>query len=295
LVAVIELPAPAKRVAVVGADGFVGRWMFATVRAHHPDALGTGRRPGEGLAHLDLTDHVDLPWAGHSDGLILAGQTNVGACERDPRGTRLVNVEGTLRVAESMLAEGVRPVFFSSDYVFSGREGGYRPNSPREPTTEYGRQKVAVEDGLRALSDRALIVRLGKTFSVERGSGTLLDETAAQLARGEMVRAATDQVLTPTRVEDVVCAVLALLGLGNGGTFHVCGPALTRYELVCRLALAMGVPSRRVEPVRLSDLELTPPRPLNSAMTEDALGPIMERRLIPLSDSIAETAASWRD
>jgi dTDP-4-dehydrorhamnose reductase len=283
--------------AVVGASGFVGRWLLAALRARHPDAMGTSHRGVGGLAPLDLSDPVgvvDLPWSGHVAGAILAATTNVRACEEDPQGSRRVNVEGTLRVAEVMLAAGVQPVFFSSDYVFSGAEGGYGEDAPREPSTEYGRQKVEAEDRLADLAPGALIVRLGKTFSVERGSGTLLDEMAAQLVRGEVIRAATDQVLTPIRVEDVVRAVVALVRHEAQGVRHVCGPPITRYELACQLTEAMGLPRERVEAVRLADLGLCPPRPLNTAMTPTIrLSELTKREPIPLRASLAETAAHW--
>ena len=128
---------------MIGAAGFLGRAFLEAYRRAHPGTIGTcagggaGAGPaGPGVARADLPRR--LADTGHREALILAGVASIVRCERDPAGTRAVNVEGTLRLAEALLAAGVRPVFASSDYVFDGvarrLPRGGRPGA-RAPST----------------------------------------------------------------------------------------------------------------------------------------------------------------
>lgn len=217
---------------VIGAGGFLGR--------HFVKALGPGT-PSTTRRELDLADPdpsvVSRLAEGCQSALLLAAIPQIDRCEKDPAGTRRVNVDGTMRVAEHLLSLGVTPVFFSSDYVFKGDTGGYTDDAPTEPTTEYGRQKVEVERRLRELGpERSLIVRLSKVFSIGKGDGTLFDAMAATLAQGATIRAAEDQRFCPTFILPVLKAVLTLLEANVRGTVNVCAPdGVSRFEAATML------------------------------------------------------------
>src|ERR1700674_124818 len=49
----------------------------------------------------------------------------VDYCELHPEETRRVNVAGTLNVAKACRQVQARMIFFSSDYVFDGKQGSY--------------------------------------------------------------------------------------------------------------------------------------------------------------------------
>ena len=73
--------------------------------------------------------------------LILVAVTKIDTCEEEKAMTRRVNVDGTLELIRQLVNEGIKPVFFSSDYVFDGDTGGYLDESPLNPINEYGHQK----------------------------------------------------------------------------------------------------------------------------------------------------------
>ena len=110
------------------------------------------------------------------------------------------------------------------------------------------------------------MLRIGKTYGVTPGDGTLLDEMAALLASGRPVRAATDQRMNPTCVYDLVRAVYRLSGTCFG-TINCCAPEIvTRYDLALMVADAVGADRSLVRAISLEDLDESFDRPKNTGM-----------------------------
>jgi len=256
----VAVRAAPPKTAVIGAGGFLGRQLLAAYRAYYPDTLGTLRDPSGGEPRLDLAA-VDiaplrLAEAGYEAAIIAAGLTNVAACQRNSQFAVSRNVTGTLRLASQLAALGIKTVFLSSDYVFDGIHGGYDDDAVPRPLNVYGACKAQVERRLPDVcGDNYLIVRLSKVFGLIAGDGTLLDEMAALLSQGKVVRAAADQVFCPTYVHDVVRAIHFLQAAGATGTYNVCAPeAWRRADLAAAVAAAIGAPPTLVETISLSDL-----------------------------------------
>jgi dTDP-4-dehydrorhamnose reductase len=296
-----SLPAGLPRTAVIGAEGFLGHAFLEAYRRVHPGAIGTVRgAPSSGLAHFDLADPGGRPPSladtGHREALILAGVGSIVRCERDPAGTRAVNVEGTVRCAEALLAAGVRPVFFSSDYVFDGSRGGYRETDAPAPGTEYGRQKAETEARLIEVSGGdCRILRLSKIYAVERGGRTLLDEMAARLVAGDGVDAADDSIFCPTLREDLVAAVALVQARDLRGIVHVCGPeARSWHDLASALVSALGVAQSLVRRCSIDDIHRDPQRPKNISMRNERLVSSTGCTFTPVAASVERVAALWR-
>jgi dTDP-4-dehydrorhamnose reductase len=284
------------KLAVIGATGYIGRRLHRAALERDSSSAGTSRRE-DGLATLDLTSPdvraLKLPENGHTHAAIAAAVPEIAACERDPAGTRAVNVDGAVELARQLQNEGVVPILFSSDYVFDGEAGGYSDDAPLSPSTEYGRQKAELEAEVGGL---ALVVRLGKVYGTERGEGTLLDEMAASLSAGAKVRAAADQIMTPVRVEDVVDSVLALADAGIRGVVNVCGPERrSRLELAVALAEALGPGAGTVEEISLDDLGEGFTRPKRTDLLATRLLAETDLRPAPVSAAIPVVAANYAE
>jgi dTDP-4-dehydrorhamnose reductase len=91
-------------------------------------------------------------------------------------------------------------------------------------------------------------------YGTRHGDGTLLDEIASRLACGHSYRAAYDQVFSPTWVEDLPRAIMAIQCLGLRGVFNLCAPqAWSRYDLCLAVARQLGLPADRVERITLDE------------------------------------------
>lgn len=256
---------------IIGAGGFLGSYTAAYFKATGMPVVCASHRPGAGL-RLDLSEPIGdfvqrLP-VGVTHALVCSSQTHIDACARDPEATRRFNITQTVELLRALLGRGIQPIFCSSDLVFRGDRGNYRETDPRQPTTEYGRQKKAVEDFLFRLRQERLflIIRMSKLYSLDPNDPSPIGQMLTALSHGSLVRAAEDQVICPTCVEDIPKALHALLNLRATGVYHVASPQReTRYTLARRLAAAIGR-ERLVQRCSIRDFTFMELRPTDSSL-----------------------------
>jgi dTDP-4-dehydrorhamnose reductase len=288
---------------VIGATGFIGRYLLAAYRQVHPATVGTTRCREEtpGLAYLDLEKpelkSLPLERCRFQAAIIAGAVTRVDECERDPAGSRRVNVTGTLRLIEQLHDHGLLPIFLSSDYVFDGRcAEGYADDAPLCPNTEYGRHKAEVEKALRDGGKPYLLLRLSKMYGTRRGDGTLLDEMASRLASGRSYRAAHDQIFNPTWVEDLPRAIMTIQGLGLRGVFNLCAPqAWSRYDLCLAVARELGLPKALAQRVSLDELPGSVKRPKSTRLVPARLARETDIRFAPVEVCLQLLAREIRE
>jgi dTDP-4-dehydrorhamnose reductase len=288
------------RTAVIGAGGYLGRHLLAAYQRVYPDTLGVDVvGPWTHLLDLAAPDirPLKLRESGYEYAIISAAVTGLARCEQDKDYTRARNVTGTLELARQLTGEGVIPVFFSTDNVFDGREGGYTDEAPTSPVNEYGAQKAEMERRLPEVTrGRYLIPRLGKVFGLIRGDRTLLDEMAERLSRGQEVAAARDQIFCPVLVGDVVWAVLGLQEVGATGLFNVCAPEVwSRFDLALALAQALGVDPALVKGISLDDLKEPFRRTKRGDLRCRRLRAALNLEFQPMAACIAAVAKSYRE
>jgi dTDP-4-dehydrorhamnose reductase len=289
---------PLPRTVVIGAGGYIGRHLLAAYKGVYPDTLGVDVM-GDWPHLLDLAAPDIRPWklreSEYGYAIIAAAITGLARCEQDKEFTRARNVTGTLELARQLAAEGVIPVFFSTDNVFDGRTGGYDDEAPTKPLNEYGAQKAEMERRLPEVTGgRYLITRLGKVFGLVCGDRTLLDEMASRFTQGQEVAAARDQIFCPVLVGDVVRAILALQRVGATGLFNVCGPEVwSRFDLAIALARALGVNPSLVKSISLDDLKEPFGRPKRGDLVCRRLRATLSFEFQPMAASIAAVARNY--
>lgn len=288
------------KTAIIGASGFVGRYLFEKFRQECLLTVGTSfSHSSAELKPFDIRNpclaSLALEKAGTRDVLIASANPNIGFCEQNPEASYSVNVTGTLEVIRQVVAAGLRPIFLSSDYVFNGETGGYDDFAITCPTTEYGRQKQLVEDAIPKITTNYLILRLSKIYGTQKGDKTLLDEIAQSLFDGKEIHAATDQKFSPTHVDDLVAAILAIQESGLQGTVNLCAPrSFSRYEIASSMAEALGVSADRIIPIKLYDLPSMQGRPLNTSLKSSRLESQNCTVFTSLEQNVAKVASLWR-
>jgi dTDP-4-dehydrorhamnose reductase len=221
---------------VIGSNGFIGRHFCRAF----PESLAIGR------SDLDLCQpeiHCSTHWRRFA--LIAAGVGNPKKCESDPQHTYHCNVDGPISLGKQLSERGIVPIFFSTDYVFDD-------SLKVAPLNAYGRQKAELEAKVSHMD--ALVIRLSKVYGVEKGDGTLFDEMAATLVRGEYVQAARDQIFAPIYVADVIHQTMACLKAGQRGIVTLVGPRFaSRLEMAKKVAAELHVDDL-VRDISLDDL-----------------------------------------
>ena len=282
-----------RRAVVVGGSGFVGRAILARLG---PDrAIGTWHsKPTTGLIQYDAVagrfsellstlpndlTHVFVPFA----------VSNPETCALDPAGTKKINVDSVIRLMEDAFSAGLVPTFVSSDYVYDGEKPLRGEDEPRIPTTEYGRQKAAIEHWLEARPEPWLVARLSKVVSGDTTTQSVLGQWVNDIRNGRIMRSATDQIFSPAFVDDIAGAMIRLADAKQNGIYHVAGPEpISRYQLNRMLVESVRAVDPRihasVDPCSLRDIPFLERRPLNTSLSIGKLQAAIAWPFLPMAD-----------
>lgn len=178
---------------------------------------------------------------------ICAGITSMAACANDPTYSRRVNVDATISLANTLASGGRRVVFLSSNTVFDGFSVYPHEDAIRQPTTEYGRQKVATEDEILALQALGVVVRIGKVLFPEM---PLIAGFSRSIRAGEPFDAFDDLMLSPISLGYLCRSLIQIGGMSEAGVFHLSGSVEWSYADLARAMarrLAVGAEVVRAE------------------------------------------------
>jgi dTDP-4-dehydrorhamnose reductase len=157
---------------------------------------------------------------------------------------------GAAAVALAAQECGARLVLVSSDVVFPGGEVAFDEDAVPEPTTAYGRAKVAAEAAVTEVVPDAVVVRtsliLGASGGLPSPMERLVHDLASGRAQGELF---TDDIRCPVHVADLAAALVELAVGDDRGVRHCAGPdALSRHEIGLLVATRDGLDPRALRP-----------------------------------------------
>jgi dTDP-4-dehydrorhamnose reductase len=289
--------APGHPVAVVGASGLLGAYLFRSFSRSGP-TLGTGFHNGGGdLATLDIRDEDASRrlLAEHAPRTVVcsAAVSNVERCETHPEWSSEINVDGTIALARAAARIGATFVFLSSEYVFDGVNGPYDETALTRPLNEYGRQKQQVERLLPTLTDGDfMIARVSCLYGHEHSGKNFVYQLWSALSEGRQFRAPSDQIGTPTAVANAGEVIRELVLRGARGTYHVAGPEpMLRSEFALLAARELGLDPGLVCPTPTAELGLLAARPMGAGLLTARVRAAASRRLWPPREGIREMLA----
>ena len=258
----------ARPVLITGAHGTLGR---AFARICHV----------RGIAHrllsrgeMDIADPGSVrralfryqPWAV----INTAGYVRVDDAERELRRCYRDNVEGPALLAAECRDRDIHMLTFSSDLVFDGQSRhAYVESSPPGPLNQYGWSKLEAETRVLGIMPSALVIRASAFFGPwdEYNFVTMALRSFASQIR---FVAASDSVVSPTYVPDLVNASLDLLIDGERGVWHLANQGEVSWADLARKAAELAqVDPASLQPVRMEEMRLPAARPLFSALSSE--------------------------
>lgn len=289
------------KTAVIGASGYIGNYLLQTYRETFSDCIGTGfSQLKHGLTPFDLRnpdcDSLKLEETGHQAVIIASAKPNIGWCESYPKESYELNVSGTLKLVKQLAQRGIHVLFYSSDYVFDGKEGSYSDQAKPTPVTEYGRQKAEVEREIPNITDNYTILRLSKIYGTVWKDNTLIDNLAADLLQGKKLKVATDQFFSPTHVDDVVAMTMYVQEQKIKGLVNLChSNAYSRQQIASKLADALDVSQSLLESVSLHSIPGMQDRPLNTSLICSPPLQKFQPTLWSIDEAIECVVENWLD
>ena len=281
------------RVLVIGAAGLVGRHVRAALADR--DVIATFHHdPVEGGVALDITDSAAvgrlMTRVRPAAVVLAAAEPHVEACERDPDGTRRINVEAAAAMRDA--AADATLVVFSSEYVFDGQRGAYREADPVAPLNVYGHQKVALEEIARS-SPRHLVLRVSGVFGDEPRRKNFVWQLVDRLRAGGTFDVPADQLITATDAASLAATLVELLDRGASGTFHAAGPEiLDRVEFAHMVARAFDLDETRIRPRPTAELGLRAARPKKAGLSDAKLRALLGHGLRRPEEALVDLAAT---
>ena len=258
---------------VTGAGGQLGRELQLTTPAGW--AVAALDR-----ATLDIADTVSLRAAldrvRPAAVINAAAYTAVDKAETEAELAARSNAEGPAVLAGACADLGIRLVHISTDFVFDGAASRpYRPADATGPLGEYGRSKLAGEQGTQAANPAALILRTGWVYS--RFGNNFVKTMLRLMAERDQLNVVVDQVGTPTWAHGL--ALTAWAGLRHEdahGIYHWSDAGVCSwYDFAVAIqeeALALGLLQREIaiSPIPASDYPTPAARPSYSVLDKSS-------------------------
>lgn len=248
------------RVLVIGASGFIGRYLvrgLGSVPGAEVFCSFRSRTPQNDRNHwyqVELTDPVDLE---KTVSLIrpdlvvhLAAMADVGTCEREQAAATAVNVTATNEISHLCHTLGARLLFVSTEYVFDGQSGPYREDDAPDPTTHYGRTKLEAEQAVAALGAHGASLRTSIVYGWPApGRRNFVSALVERLQRGETYHGGTEVMRSPVYVEHLVACIARLVEEFHPGVHHVAGSDwVGMYDFALAVAGEFGLDRNLVSP-----------------------------------------------
>lgn len=260
------------RALVIGASGQVGAALGAHLTAGGHEWVGTyAHVPRPGLQPLDMTDHRGterLIAETAPDWVFCVGAlTFVDYCEQHPDEAFRVNRDAAAVAACAAAKQGAGVVYYSTDYVFDGKNGPYTEDDPLQPISVYGQSKLQGEHAVQDNNARALIIRTAVVYGPEPQGKNTVYQTLRRARAGERQRIPCDQLCSPTYNLDLAEASVELVERGLGGVFHIAGPDVLDRHAFARLACrTFGLDEMLLEAVATAELGQRAARPLRAGL-----------------------------
>jgi len=286
-----------QRILVTGASGLLGSAVAACLQRSAAILPLAHAHPAPGLTPLDLADPREAarlerePW----DALVhCAAYRSPEFCEDHKEAAWRLNAETPEFLARLACRRGARMVHISTDYVFPGTHPPYREGDACEPVNDYGRTKLAGEQGVSRAYPAAVILRIGALYGRLAGAArSPMLEEAVQAVREAREMESDDCVRRyPLFVEDVAKVVRFLLFENAfSGVLHAgASQGMTRYGWMQRVAAVLGVKAAHIKPSVRSLYRS--PRPVDAGLCTDRLrelgGPVPRNCDEVLPDVLAE-------
>lgn len=281
---------------IAGATGTLGRALARACRIR-------------GLAHellsrreLDVADPRSVleairarsPWAIVN----AAGYVRVDDAETDTERCYRENSVGPAVLAEAAREHSLALLTFSSDLVFDGAASQpYVESDAVAPLGVYGSSKARAEAEVARILPSALVVRTSAFFS-PWDEHNFLAVLSRALLQGRRFRAASDTVVSPTYVPDLVESCLDLLVDRERGVWHLANPGqLSWADFAREAARLVGLDTHLIEACALPELRLRARRPRYSVLGSERarLLPRLEQSLERWArEHVASLASSSR-
>ncbi len=255
------------KIIVTGAKGQLGSDVAAQLKKIGAEAIEAD------LPEIDITDAAKVEnfiAESGADGVIhCAAYTNVDSAETDRELCGKINIDGTRNLALSCEKHGIKLLYISTDYVFSG-EGTepFEVDCPKIPCNFYGKSKLEGENAALACS-KSFVVRISWVFG-ENGKNFV--KTMLRLSKErEEISVVCDQIGSPTYTKDLAVLLCEMIASEKYGVYHATNEGYCSWAEFAQTIMEYSGVSTKINPINSSEYKSVAVRPANSRLSKKSL------------------------
>lgn len=200
-----------------------------------------------------------------------AGETNVDKCETDKEWAWKANVEGTKNISEACRKTGVKLIFVSTDYIFSGEKGLYTESDSANPINYYGLTKLKGEEIVEKNCENYAIARASAIYGWHPWKSNFATWIISFLRQGMNMNVVEDHYDSPTLAENLAEVVLKMVEKEATGIYNTAGSErINRYNFALNIAKIFSLNEDLIKPIKMKDLRAwVAKRPRDSSLIVD--------------------------
>ncbi|GAE30924.1 dTDP-4-dehydrorhamnose reductase [Halalkalibacter hemicellulosilyticus] len=249
---------------VTGANGQLGKALKRRTSSFH-ELIALSKNDldvtNESMVHNVLTE-LKPDVVVHA-----AAYTKVDLAEEERTQAFQVNAVGTFHIAKACEEIGATMMYISSDYVFDGlRQAPYTEEDQVNPLSMYGVSKWLGEEFVEMVLKNHYIVRTSWLYG--HGGFHFVEAMLKCAFAGKGVNVVSDQVGSPTYIEDLVDVMERLLDGKPYGKYHVQNSgSCTWFEFAKEIYQQVGCDPLLVKPTSTKEFGAKAPRPAFSQLS----------------------------
>ena len=264
-----------KKILIIGASGLVGSTV-ANYASKNYDLHLVNNKTDFSLQNfpvskIDLiknqSDILELIKDYRPDFVVHAvAYPSVDFCESNKQMADVLHIKITDDIAKTCSNIGSRIIYFSTDAVFDGKlSRKYTENDLPNPINHYGKTKLNAEKILLE-NDTNIVLRTTVIYGWHAKS-RFTNWVLNSLKNSQKIHAFTDQLNTPTLVDDMAKAILQIFTKDKFGLFNAVGATcLSRYQFALKLADRFNLDKNLIIPTSSVGKKQIAPRPPNGCL-----------------------------
>jgi dTDP-4-dehydrorhamnose reductase len=226
-----------------------------------------------------------------------AGYTAVDKAEEEPAIALLINFEAVANLVRACKSNDIFLIHISTDYVFNGKmRRPYRENDPPNPSSSYGKSKLAGEEVMMSCLEKGMIIRTSWLYSTF-GNNFVKTILKAGAEKG-LLNVVNDQFGCPTYARDLAATILDLLPKAMSTyrleIYHYANEGKCSWYDFAKAALELANISCKLNPVTSDEYPQKAPRPAYSVLDTMKIKKEFGITIPEWRESLKDFVVAWR-
>lgn len=256
------------KIIVTGSNGQLGTDVAAELSAKGHEVIGAD------LPEADITnqDTISALITESKAAAVIhcAAFTNVDLAETEKEVCKKINIDGTKNIATACKNNGIKMLYISTDYVFSGvGEDAFETDDSKAPCNFYGETKLGGEKAVTENCDKYFIVRISWVFG-ENGKNFV--KTMLRLSKErEEISVVCDQIGSPTYTKDLAKLLCSMIETEKYGIYHATNEGYCSWAEFASKIMELSGAETKIKPIQSSEYKAAAVRPANSRLSKESL------------------------